>query len=82
MKNLLKVTGILLLTVLQLFLLALAVAVMIRLTTIFAGTYRGNVSYRNNSNSTTINNTNGSVFVTKIASGTRYNFSFQIKFPI
>ena len=40
MKNLLKVTGILLLTVLQLFLLALAVAVMIRLTTIFAGTYR------------------------------------------
>lgn len=54
---------------------------MILLTTIFAGTYKGNVSYRNNTNSTTINNTNGSVFVTKIASGTRYNFTFSDKIP-
>lgn len=41
MKNLLKVTGILLLTVLQLFLLALAVAVTIRLTTIFLPEHTG-----------------------------------------
>ncbi len=45
----------------------------------FAGTYRGNISY--NDGTTTISKDNGSVFVTKIASGTKYNFSFSDGIP-
>ncbi|TXF76213.1 hypothetical protein [Chryseobacterium sp.] len=45
----------------------------------FAGTYRGNLSYIDGS--TTVNTDNGSVFVTKIASGTKYNFTFSNGIP-
>lgn len=46
----------------------------------FAGTYRGSISY--NDGGGTNNSTNdGSVFVTKIASGTKYNFRFSNGIP-
>lgn len=45
----------------------------------FAGTYKGSVSY--NDGSTNINTNDGSVFVTKIASGTKYNFTFSNGIP-
>lgn len=45
----------------------------------FAGTYKGNLSYADGQN--TINSKDGSVFVTKIASGTKYNFAFSDKIP-
>ena len=45
----------------------------------FAGTYRGSVSY--NDGNSTISKDNGSVFVTKIASGTKYNFRFSDGIP-
>jgi len=46
----------------------------------FAGTYKGKVSY-NDGGSTSISTDNGSVFVTKIASGTKYNFAFSNSIP-
>jgi len=46
----------------------------------FAGTYKGSISY-NDGGSTSINTNNGSVFVTKIASGTKYNFAFSDSIP-
>lgn len=46
----------------------------------FAGTYKGNIMY-NDGGSTNINQANGSVFVTKIASGTKYNFAFSDSIP-
>ncbi|WP_294211668.1 hypothetical protein [uncultured Chryseobacterium sp.] len=45
----------------------------------FAGTYRGSISYKEGSN--TISANDGSVFVTKIASGTKYNFAFSNNIP-
>ncbi|MDQ1098502.1 MULTISPECIES: hypothetical protein [Chryseobacterium] len=45
----------------------------------FAGTYRGSISYKEGSNSISAND--GSVFVTKIASGTKYNFAFSNNIP-
>ncbi|WP_314058393.1 hypothetical protein [Empedobacter brevis] len=45
----------------------------------FAGTYKGSVSYRDGDN--TLSSDNGSVFVTKIASGTKYNFAFSNRIP-
>lgn len=45
----------------------------------FAGTYKGSVSYRDGDN--TLSFDNGSVFVTKIASGTKYNFAFSNRIP-
>ncbi|WP_100076395.1 hypothetical protein [Chryseobacterium camelliae] len=45
----------------------------------FAGTYRGSVSYNEGSNNISAND--GSVFVTKIASGTKYNFAFSNNIP-
>lgn len=45
----------------------------------FAGTYRGSVSY--NDPDTDISTNDGSVFVTKIASGTKYNFAFSNSIP-
>lgn len=45
----------------------------------FAGTYKGSISY--NDGSTSISKDNGSVFVTKIASGTKYNFRFSDGIP-
>lgn len=45
----------------------------------FAGTYNGNISY--NEGGTNINKDNGKVFVTKIASGTKYNFAFSDGIP-
>lgn len=45
----------------------------------FAGTYKGSISY--NDGSSTISKDNGSVFVTKIASGTKYNFRFSDGIP-
>ncbi|WP_426275517.1 hypothetical protein ACN9MN_12970 [Chryseobacterium sp. S-02] len=46
----------------------------------FAGTYKGSISY-NDGGSTSISTNNGSVFVTKIASGTKYNFAFSDSIP-
>ena len=45
----------------------------------FAGTYKGKITYVDGSNTLTADN--GSVFVTKIASGTKYNFAFSDKIP-
>ncbi|MCY0969589.1 hypothetical protein [Chryseobacterium wangxinyae] len=45
----------------------------------FAGTYKGSISY--NDGSTTNSTDNGEVFVTKIASGTKYNFAFSNSIP-
>jgi hypothetical protein len=45
----------------------------------FAGTYKGNVSYNDSDNN--ISSDDGSVFVTKIASGTKYNFAFSNGIP-
>lgn len=45
----------------------------------FAGTYRGSISYNEGSNNISAND--GSVFVTKIASGTKYNFAFSNNIP-
>ena len=45
----------------------------------FAGTYRGALSY--NGGGTSISKDNGSVFVTKIASSTKYNFAFSDGIP-
>ena len=45
----------------------------------FAGTYKGSISYNDGTNS--ISKDNGSVFVTKIASGTKYNFRFSDSIP-
>ncbi|WHF50972.1 hypothetical protein QGN23_11090 [Chryseobacterium gotjawalense] len=45
----------------------------------FAGTYKGSISY--NDGNSTISKDNGSVFVTKIASGTKYNFRFSDGIP-
>lgn len=46
----------------------------------FAGTYRGSISY-NDGGSTNTSTNDGSVFVTKIASGTKYNFRFSNGIP-
>lgn len=46
----------------------------------FAGTYKGKVTYRDGLN-TNISVDAGSVFVTKIASGTKYNFTFSNSIP-
>lgn len=46
----------------------------------FAGTYKGSVSY-NDGGSTNTSTNDGSVFVTKIASGTKYNFTFSNGIP-
>lgn len=45
----------------------------------FAGTYKGSVSFSDGSSN--INTNYGSVFVTKIASGTKYNFKFSNGIP-
>ncbi|CAM3360697.1 hypothetical protein [Empedobacter stercoris] len=45
----------------------------------FAGTYKGSISYTDGDNR--LSSDNGSVFVTKIASGTKYNFAFSDKIP-
>ena len=45
----------------------------------FAGTYNGSVSY--NDGSTNISSDAGKVFVTKIASATKYNFTFSNGIP-
>lgn len=45
----------------------------------FAGTYNGSISY--NDGSTNNSTDNGKVFVTKIASGTKYNFAFSNGIP-
>lgn len=45
----------------------------------FAGTYKGSVSYNGDGNNISTND--GSVFVTKIASGTKYNFAFSNGIP-
>ncbi|QQV02170.1 MULTISPECIES: hypothetical protein [Chryseobacterium] len=45
----------------------------------FAGTYKGSISYTDDQNN--IATDNGEVFVTKIASGTKYNFRFSNGIP-
>lgn len=45
----------------------------------FAGTYNGSISYVDGSNN--INTADGKVFVTKIGSGTKYNFKFSNGIP-
>lgn len=46
----------------------------------FVGTYKGKVSYSDADKK--ISNDNGSVTVTKIASGTKYNFTFSNTIPM
>ena len=46
----------------------------------FAGTYKGSISY-NDGAGTNISTDAGSVFVTKIASNTKYNFRFSNSIP-
>lgn len=46
----------------------------------FAATYTGSISYSDGT-STITNNTSGKIFVTKIASGTKYNFAFSDNIP-
>ena len=45
----------------------------------FAGTYKGSISYNDGSKTTSTDD--GKVFVTKIASGTKYNFAFSDGIP-
>ncbi|MFY1045302.1 hypothetical protein [Chryseobacterium sp. GP-SGM7] len=45
----------------------------------FAGTYKGSISYTDSDKN--ISTDNGEVFVTKIASGTKYNFRFSDGIP-
>ncbi|WP_312343554.1 hypothetical protein [Chryseobacterium binzhouense] len=45
----------------------------------FAGTYKGSISYTDDQNN--ISTDNGEVFVTKVASGTKYNFRFSNGIP-
>ena len=77
MKNLLKTFGI--------FILSLFVIVSCSRdddpadNDFFAGTYNGSISYVDGSNN--INTADGKVFVTKIASGTKYNFKFSNGIP-
>ncbi len=47
----------------------------------FAGTYNGSVGFVEPSSGTNISSNDGKVFVTKIASGTKYNFSFSNGIP-
>lgn len=46
----------------------------------FVGTYKGKVSYSDSEKK--ISDDNGSVTVTKIASGTKYNFTFSNAIPM
>jgi hypothetical protein len=46
----------------------------------FAGTYNGHITY-NEAGGASVDQPNGKVFVTKIASGTKYNFSFSDGIP-
>lgn len=80
MKNVLKVLGI--------FALFLATAFTIISCDkeddptdldFFAGTYNGAISYTEGTNNITTNT--GKVFVTKIASNTKYNFAFSDNIP-
>ena len=45
----------------------------------FAGTYKGRITYNDGSTPKEVDN--GSVFVTKVASGTKYNFAFSDNIP-
>ena len=45
----------------------------------FAGTYKGSISYTDDDSN--FSTDNGEVFVTKIASGTKYNFRFSNGIP-
>ena len=45
----------------------------------FAGTYKGSISYNDGSNTTSTDD--GKVFVTKIATGGKYNFAFSNGIP-
>lgn len=45
----------------------------------FVGTYNGSISY--NGNGSSVNTDDGHVTVTKIASGTKYNFAFSNSIP-
>lgn len=45
----------------------------------FAGTYKGKITYKSSDKS--ISKDDGSVFVTKVASGTKYNFAFSDGIP-
>lgn len=81
MKKAIKVLGIFMLT----FFVATTIASCSRdddpaNNDFFAGTYRGSVSY-NDGGSTNTSTNDGSVFVTKIASGTKYNFAFSNGIP-
>lgn len=46
---------------------------------VFAGVYKGSVSYKDADKN--ISTTEGSVFVTKVVSGTKYNFAFSNDIP-
>lgn len=76
MKNLIKVLGIFMLVVFS------ATAMMScnndddpADNDFFAGTYNGSLKYFDGDTTKTVDN--GKVFVTKIASGTKYNFAFS-----
>ncbi|MEN2436432.1 hypothetical protein AAH994_13530 [Weeksellaceae bacterium A-14] len=81
MKNVIKVLGVLVLGLIPLLLLSACNNDDDPADNdFFAGTYAGSISYRDG-DGTDISTDNGKVFVTKIASGTRYNFAFSDKIP-
>ena len=47
----------------------------------FAGTYKGHITYNEAAGGASVDQPNGKVFVTKIASGTKYNFAFSDGIP-
>ena len=79
MKNLMKYFGLLLMVFSMLSLVSCSRDDDPADNDFFAGTYNGSVSYYDGSK--TINSDAGKVFVTKIASGTTYNFTFSDGIP-
>lgn len=77
MKNIFKIIGILLLAVV--FTVSCSRDDDPADNDFFAGTYKGEVSYKDSSSD--ISTTDGSVFVTKIGNSSKYNFAFSNSIP-
>ena len=80
MKNVLKILGVFVLLLVTTFTLSSCEKEDDPVNNdFFAGTYNGSISYLDGS--TNISTNTGKVFVTKIASGTKYNFAFSDSIP-